>query len=312
MLTDLQTLEVITYRGALAYHFTDSVTGQTIADGLSVRAWRHEAADLRPVHRFTDAQRSQQSGIYGFRTLAGLEGYQIGDTVAPGSLDYIVQIEDRKGRFLPQTHRLSLPLATPQVQEIALFSALNRPIPTGYAAVYGELLRTTVPAGVPPEVTVTAPALWARVNVLRPADVLGDPPVAFHGYADDRGRFVVAMPYALIADDVLFSEALWDLTIDVAHDPAAIAADGAQLAQQLPNADPSTIAPLQTTMGAQPAAFLFDTVTVVDADAQTYAVVGALNETQTTLVLRFGRSPVLRTAINASTDTLSALLIQAA
>ena len=157
MLTDLQPLEVITYRGALAYHFTDSVTGQTIADDLSVRAWRHEAADLRPVHRFTNAQRSQQSGIYGFRTLPGLEGYQIGDTVAPGSLDYIVQIEDRKGRFLPQTHRLSLPLATPQVQEIALFSALNRPIPTGYAAVYGELLRTTVPAGVPPEVTVTAP-----------------------------------------------------------------------------------------------------------------------------------------------------------
>jgi hypothetical protein len=64
-------------------------------------------------------------------------------------------------------------------------------------------------------------------------------------------------------------------------------------------------------MAAQPAVFLFDTVTVVNTDAQVYAVVGALGETETTLALSFGRSSVLRTTIDTSTETLSALLIQA-
>lgn len=312
MLTDLRTLDVITYRGALALHFSDAVTGQAVTGGLDVRAWRHDAADPRPAHHFTHAERSQQSGIYGFPTLPGLEGYQIGETVTPGGLEYLVQIVDRRGRFLPQTRHFALPQATPQAVESVLFSTLTRPIPTGYAAIYGELLRTSVPAGVPPEITVLAPATWARVTVVRPADIPGDPPLAFHGYADARGNFVVMIPYPLITDDMLLDEALWNLDVNVAHDPAAIEVDQALLERLLPIADPATRAPLQATLEAQPAALLFDTVTIVDADAQIYNVIGPLNETQTSLTLQFGQSPVVRTAIDASAEALSELLIQAA
>ncbi len=126
MLLNLAPLDLITYRGALALRFIDSVTGAAVTGDLRVRAWAYDPATPRAARRVDEAELSPNSGIYGFRGLPGLEGYQIGDAVPAASLAYIVHVEDGRGRFLPQTRRYDLPLAQPAVQQVILYS-VRRP-----------------------------------------------------------------------------------------------------------------------------------------------------------------------------------------
>jgi hypothetical protein len=120
MLANLTELEIITYRGALALQFSDIVTGQAVTNGLRVRAWRFDPTDPGLARRADQAEKSPNSGIYGFRSLPGLERYQIGDTIPAESLSFMIMIEDLLGRFLPQTRRYDLPLPIPAVQLVPL------------------------------------------------------------------------------------------------------------------------------------------------------------------------------------------------
>jgi hypothetical protein len=121
----LRELEIVTYRAGLAVHFTDSVTGQAITEGLYVQAWHHDAANPRPARQIVLADKSQNSALYGFRSLPGLERYQLGEAVVPETIPYIVHIIDQRGRFLPQSRRFDLPLTTLAVQEIRDLSEPN-------------------------------------------------------------------------------------------------------------------------------------------------------------------------------------------
>jgi hypothetical protein len=265
-----------------------------------------------------EAERSPNSGIYGLRTLPGLEGYQIGDDVPAGSLAFTVHVEDGRGRYLPQTRRYDLPLAQPAVQQVLLFPAADRATPTGYATVRGQLLRTSAPAGAPPTVTVVEPARWARVALTVPPGSPGDPPVTFFGQADGRGVVVVMAPYPLLAAGVLLDQASWTVTAAVDHQPASQAADYDLLELVLPGLLPDEEArqhfpPFQATLEAQGTAFLYGSVTVVDALAQTYAIVGAINTAELDYDLLFGRPLTLRTQVEGNPDQpLSELLIQSA
>lgn len=306
----LRKLEIVTYRAGLAVHFTDSVTDQAVTDGLYVQAWHQDPENPRPARQIVLADKSQHSALYGFRSLPGLERYQRGEAVAPETISYFVHIIDQLGRFLPQTRRFDLPLATPATQEIRLFPAPTRVIPTGFGTLSGELVRTTLPEGVPPQVTVIEPAAWAEVSVVVPSDIPEDPPIVVQGFADGHGRFMVVIPYPIIPESMLLSNASWDLPVKVTHSPTAITTDLEELRAAVPSLDPAQTPPFQGTLTNQAGATLYETVTVVDTTTQTYNVVGLLDITQTTVPLRFDQPQVLRTVLDGSAELLSKFFIR--
>ena len=226
MLLNLTPLDLITYRAALALRFIDSVTGAAVSDrpagqGLGVRPGR---AAGRPPGGRSRAVAEQRH----LRLACAARPGRLPDRrrpCPPASLAFIVHVEDGRGRYLPQTRRYDLPLAQPAVQQVILFPAADRATPTGYATVRGQLLRTSAPAGVPPEVTVVEPARWARVALTVPPGSPGDPPVTFLGQADGRGTVVIMAPYPLLAAGVLLDDASWTVAASVDHQPASQAAD---------------------------------------------------------------------------------------
>ena len=318
MLLNLSPLDLITYRGALALRFIDSVTGAAVTDDLRVRAWAYDPAAPRTARRVDEAERSPNSGIYGFRVLPGMEGYQMGDAMPAASLSYIVHVEDGRGRFLPQTRRYDLPLTQPAVQQVILFPSADRATPTGYATVRGQLLRTGAPVGAPPEVTAIEPARWARVALAVQPGSPGDPPVTFFGQADGRGTVVIMAPYPLLPAGVLLDEAVWTVAAAVDYQPENQAADYGLLELVLPGLLPNAqaqqeVPPFQTTLESQGSAILFGAVTVVDAEARTYAIAGPTNAAELDFDLSFGRPLILRTQVDGDpSHPLSDLLLQSA
>ncbi len=313
MLANLTQLETITYRSALALQFIDVVTGQRVTDGLRVRCWGFDPSSPQLSYQSNEAEKSPNSGVYGFRSLPGLQRYEVGDTVPVGSLSFVALVEDSYGRFLPQTHRYDLPFSDPAVQLIPLYPSPNRPTPTGFGSIHVQLLQVTTPTGAPPEVTAVEPAAWARVSVSVPGNDLGDPPNVFHGVADGRGAALIQVPYPIIATSVLLTEAEWTVAVGVAYETAVLETDYTLLRQIIPNFDNTQTPPLQTTLEAQSAATLFATVTIVNATDQIYNIVGATNVTELDFTLQFGRPLTLRTQVDAAPDNpLSELLLESA
>ena len=309
MFPPLHELEIVTYRALLALHFRDGATGAAVSTGLRAYAWRHDPAQPQVARRLERAERSPQSGIYGFRTLPGLEQYTKRETVTAGSVQYIIQIEDERGRYLPQTRRFGLPLAEPALQEVILFPSPAYSPPPGYGVVRGQLLRTTAVSGAPPEVTVLEPARWARVAVEAPGPSPSDPDVVYHGIADQRGSFLLLVPYPPIPSSTLLEDAGWNVSLAVEHDPAAIAADLDELQQVRPELGEPP--PFHTTLLSQSPALLFAEVNVLDAAGRTYEIVGDPDETSVAEMLPFRRPLVIRTRIAGSPESpLSEFLIR--
>jgi hypothetical protein len=277
-----------------------------VNDALLVQAWRFDPATPQPARQTVWAEKSKTSSIYGFRSLPGLERYQLGDDVTPGSFSYIVRVEDRYGRYLPQMRRFDLPLADLAVQTVPLYPAPSHTAPTGYATLVGELLRTTAP----PTLTVIEAAQWARVVISVPADSPGDPPLEYAGFADARGMFAVMVPYPLIPSSVDLVDATWNVTLAVHHAPSTFDADLALFRTALPSLAPEALQPFHTTLDAQGPAVIFDAVTVIDAEARTYSAVGPTSNTTLPLTLRFGVNPPVQTPIDGSETPLSELLIR--
>ncbi len=306
----LRELEIVTYRAGLALHFTDSVTDQAVTHGLYVQAWRHNAANPGPTRQMVAAEKSRNSALYGFRSLPGLERYQMGDAVAPGTIQYLVHIIDPLGRFLPQIRRFDLPLAMPSAQEIRLFPASTRVAPSGFGVLSGELVHTTLPVGLPPEVAVTGPAAWAAVSLTLASEDSEAPPTFIQGFADGHGRFMVLVPYPIIPESTLLSNASWALPVVITYSPATIGADLDELRAAIPDLGPLQTPPFQETLANQTVATLYESVTVADAVTQTYAIVGALDITEITVPLNFGQPQVLRTVLDGGAGLLSEFFIR--
>lgn len=300
----LRELDLITYRAPLAFHFTDAVTNQSIGNGLRIVAWAHMAGSLQPVRQIVEAEKSLQSALYGVRSWPGLERYQIGTNLTPGSRQFVIRIEDEFDRFLPQTRLVALPLANPQVEEIMLFSAPNRAIPPSYTTIRGDLYRTTTPAGAPPQVHVVAPAAWARVT-LTVANT------EIHTFADAQGRFIGLVPYPAIPAGTLLSAAEWPVTISVAHSPTAIAADLALLTAARPDLDLAQTPPFQATLDGQPDVSLFSDVAIVDAATGTYAVIGPTDAISASFTYQLGHPLVIQSTIEGGPDHLAEFLVNA-
>lgn len=300
----LRDLDRITYRTPLAFHFTDAVTNQSVNNGLRLVAWPYAAGSFLPVRQMVTAEKSFQSALYGFHSWPGLARYQLGDELPPGSQQFVIQIEDTFNRFLPQIRLLALPLATPQVQEILLFSAPTRTIPPGYTTIRGDLYHTTPPTGAPPLVNVIAPAAWARVTLT----IAG---TTIHTFADAQGRFVGLAPYPAIPAETLLAAVTWSVTTSVAHSPVAIAADLALLRAARPELLPDQTPPFQATLDGQADASLFREVAIVNAAARQYTVIGPTDATSASFLYQLEQPLTIQTNIEGGPEHLAEFLVNA-
>ena len=206
-------LETTAYRAPLGLQFTDSAGGASVADGLVVTAW--PAGDPGAARM---AVQSPISTIMGFGRLPGLASYEealAADPVtftwpAPGAgQPFEVRVTDPFGRYVTELLAVTVPsaaLVTP-----LLFSAPTRPVPSGFAAVGGE-----VSAGA------FGPAAWAVVQVVSDAGT-------YLTLADQLGRYVVYLPYPEALPPLGASppgggppgQPTWPLTVSVRYQPSA-------------------------------------------------------------------------------------------
>ena len=179
----------------LGLKFWDPVLDRPIVDGLRVTAWPLNS----PTQRIVAVR--NRSGIHTFRWLPGMRPVEhrypdpvFFDASVPQRRGFVVTVEDLQSRFLPAAFRVDLPLpyggvflaegssSIPQgsTRGVYLFSAPSRRTDERLTAVRGELVV---------EGTPRLPLPWAHV-------VIGAPHgAAFHGLADEAGRFAVFMPY---------------------------------------------------------------------------------------------------------------------
>lgn len=228
-------LETLIRRAPLGMRFIDLARGVAVSDSLVVRAW---PLTMPTLGRY--ALCSPLSGVYGFRTLPGLHGYEVGAQAAeewcgsppsgplgvePGDFDalhdlvdangdlplanFVVAIEDRQGRFLSQTLLVCLPKE--HMLEVPLFSAPARATPSGLGVVRGEVW-----------VRGAGPAAWALVTAR------ADSAATYAAVTDERGMFALFLPYAgplppLVGSPPYGGTALerlsWSLTIEVFYKP---------------------------------------------------------------------------------------------
>lgn len=185
-MTHVRRLETVVRRAPLGLRFIDLARGVHVTDGLTVAAW--PVGGSRPGLL---AVRSPLSGVFGYRSLPGLRTFEVGERPASdwcagdeelsppaeGGPNFVVSVEDKLGRFLPQVLLLCLPRE--RLVEVPLFSAPARPPLAGLAVVQGELRDRQ--AG--------RPASWAMVT----ATVDG---ATYVGISDARGIFTLFIPYA--------------------------------------------------------------------------------------------------------------------
>lgn len=210
-------LETIVRRAPLGLQFLDLARGVPVTDGIEVRAW--PVADTGPGY---PAVRSPLSGIYGFRSLPGFRPFETGERPASDWCDpaesspladtepnFVVVVEDRLQRFLPQALRLCLPRE--RLMEVPLFSAAARaPLP-GLAVIRGELW----------DRLHDRPAGWAMVTAST------DDAATYVGLADARGMVTLFVPYASALPPLQGSpphgagdQLTWPLVVQVFYQPA--------------------------------------------------------------------------------------------
>jgi hypothetical protein len=204
-------LETTVYRAPLGLQFTDAADGTPVADGLVVTAW--PAGD--PVAARTASQ-SPISTILGFGRLPGFASYEEVVTADPETLAspaaagqaFEVRVSDPLGRYLPELIAVTAPssnLITPD-----LYSAPTRPVPSGFAAVTGEVSAAT-----------SVPAAWAVVQVAADGATCTT-------LADQLGRFAAYFPYPEALPPLGVSlpggapgQLTWPLAVSVRYQPSA-------------------------------------------------------------------------------------------
>ncbi len=263
-------LEKVIGRAPLGIRFLDLVRGVSVNDGLVVMAWS-PGSTAATASRLT-AIRSPLSGIYGFHTLPGLRRFEVGEAPAslwcgsppagsppestaeelsdlgtlrglaianedesPLSVNFIVYVEDRQERFLPQTLMMCLPKE--HLVEVPLFSGPARLAPAGLGAVRGQVIRRSD----------GEPAAWALVTASPDNDVTD-----YVAITDARGMFTLFVPYASALPPLQGSpphgsstldQLTWPLTVRVFYQPSR--------QRFVPGLDPPDIRSILEQAGAQ-------------------------------------------------------------
>jgi hypothetical protein len=230
MIRVLEELPVFT---PLGIRFWDAALNRQIHDGLVVRAWPESAKG--PV---VTARRTA-SDVYTFGRLPGLltvEYRQRELHAAAGSPDersFVVHVQDPRGRFVSAAFVVPLPLSYSGVfpgggtgspptafPGFPLYSAATRPLSPSVAVIRGDLVHWDLSE---PD-RFDRPASHATVEVRGPT---GESAV---GVSDERGRFVVVLPYPefdLPMDSppehglALFDQH-WTVTLAVRYEPSGL------------------------------------------------------------------------------------------
>ncbi|GAC1393810.1 MAG: hypothetical protein NVS4B11_29410 [Ktedonobacteraceae bacterium] len=232
-------LDKVNRRAPLGLRFFDMVRGVYVNDQLVVSAWQIGTSGPKQV-----ALSSPLSGVYGFRTLLGLRRFEdgerpasdwcgiappdatppddvtnlgvlqqwvTGDENAPKA-NFIVYVEDRLRRFLPQMLLMCLPKE--RLIEVPLFSSPARVAPAGLGVVRGQLVTHTGSQA-------SKPASWAFVTAtLDTRDYIA--------VADARGMFALFVPYASVLPSLrgifpqggsAVDQLSWQLTMRVFYQP---------------------------------------------------------------------------------------------
>jgi hypothetical protein len=297
-------LETIIRRAPLGIRLLDLARGTPVTDGMVVTAQRVGALQKSYL-----AERSPLSGIYGYRSLPGLRPFEVGEQLAvnwcssppdlglptaedllnPDMLhhlvgvdtggsapNFVVSIEDRLERFLPQTLLMCLPKE--RLLEVPLFSAPARPTPTGLAVIRGELWDRMADRA----------AGWAMVRAS------ADGVMIYTAIADARGMFTLFMPYASALPPLIGSpphglfaidQLTWPLTVSVFYQPSR----QRRVASLPPAAPPDTRSILE-----QSAAAVYEAFNNSVPDVSGPAVIRPLRFGQELIVTTHGRDTLDR------------------
>jgi hypothetical protein len=196
--TSVAVLERISIVTPLAVRLRDEATLNFFSDGLSAVAYPlndPELATSGVVNR---------AGIFVFRNLPGLRDTERGSgdadfwTANPPRFDFVLEVRDAAGRFLPWSLRIKLPqrrllgfgLASPvssppwaqtggETAFLPLYSTASRPVPEGMGVLRTELW----------DADADQPAAWALV------EARAGEQRAITGMADADGRVMLPLPY---------------------------------------------------------------------------------------------------------------------
>lgn len=178
------------------------------------------------------------SGIYAFRDLPGLHGFEYPEPYAPereqSPKRFVVKAEDRQGRFVPVVFYVELPdptngfldrklgLASSSPPSFfrppgLLFSATTRPVPSGIGVIRAQLKEYP---------TEEYPKGRDAAHAVMEVEVKGQ---HWYGIADEKGTIAVLFPYPTPENSsppqstlVPLWKQKWKVTIRVYHEPAKL------------------------------------------------------------------------------------------
>lgn len=162
--------ERVIQRTLLGIRFRDQCTGVTVSRGLSVCAYRAPAVERR-IWAI-----ASPSGGFVFPHIPGLGYLERGDATGPAPAPFVIEVEDRQGRFLP----LRFAVSPPEFQiDVPLYSAPARQAPQGFAVLRADLW----------DAIAQVPAAWAVIEAHIGTGA------AFTGIADAKGRLALLFPW---------------------------------------------------------------------------------------------------------------------
>jgi len=180
--------EELTIVTPLGVKFRDESTLALVSDDLIVTLHPEGLAEVKT------AGVRNRSGVFVFAHLPAMREVEQGEgddafwAAPPPRFDFVLEVTDRGGRFLPYAFALqlpvrgllTLPVASPldTSDGLPLFSAPSRETPEAMAVVRAELI----------DATSGGPAAWALVEARTETKVV-------RGLADERGRLMLALPY---------------------------------------------------------------------------------------------------------------------
>ena len=180
--------EELTIVTPLGVKFRDESTGTQFSDELVVTLHPAGIPDLKI------AAVENRSGVFVFRRLPGMREVENGAgddafwAAHPPAFDFVLEVSDRAGRFLPYALPLRLPvrrlLTLPAASPLAssdsmpLFSAPSRFAPEVYGVIRAEIR----------DQVHDEPAAWALVEATTEQRMV-------RGLTDERGQMMLPLPY---------------------------------------------------------------------------------------------------------------------
>jgi hypothetical protein len=171
----IQLLEELTIVTPLGVNFRDASTRIQISDDLDVTL---HPAGISELKRNGVVNRA---GVFVFRNLPGMRDVESGSgdeafwAAQTPRFDFLLEVSDGGGRFLPYAFPLKLPVR--HLLTLPLFSAPSRSVPEAMGVIRAEIIDQS-----------GQPAAWSVADAATELGVV-------RGMADARGQLMLPLPY---------------------------------------------------------------------------------------------------------------------